>query len=1346
MSWGRAALKNDRLDEERELLLRLLEKEGLGPGNAQATDGAPPAQLPASSETPSTRPSFFPLSYPQQHLWFLQRFEPGSNFYNVLTVWRMQGDLDVAKLEASLEEVFRRHEILRTCFDLAEDGQPRQKVVPDRIRIQLPRVDLNDADGNQKEERAKRIVLEQGGEPFDLQQVPLLRGLLVRLGSKDHILGLAMHHIICDEWSTRVLMEEWGELYQAYVKNQQSPLAEPQLQYGDYALEQRRWLQGNKFEPQMEYWKRQLKGMPHVLELPTDFPRPRRQTFRGETEASKYSTALLEGLNAIGRQERASLFMTLLAAFQVLLMRYSGQEDFGVGTPVANRRRRETEGLIGFCLNTLVMRANLRGEMSFREVMRQTREAVLGGFEHQDLPFEKLVQELAPDRDVSRTPLFQTMFTVQGESDKLNFGELQATGFELDLPTSKFDLLMIVAEDRHGATVELNYSTDLFEAGTMRRALGHYETLLRAVVENPDRRICEVPLLGQQEIEHLEQWNQTERDYPRDKDVADLFEEQAARVSTALAVEFEDQELTYGELNRRANQLAHYLRGLGVKPDTRVCVCVERSLEMVVGLLAVVKAGGACVPLDPAYPKERLQFMLQDSGPVAVLTQGRLLPLFDEVKRKELRVIDLGGRNAWSNQPESNPEHNNVDPEHLAYVIYTSGSTGQPKGVAMPMRAMMNLLTFQMTQSPSGGPQRTLQFAALGFDVAFQEIFSTLCAGGALVLIDEAKRLNPTEMTRYVIEKRIERLFVPFVGLQMLAEGVVQMGSGFREGERLDCALRHIVVAGEQLRIDERIRTLFKRLDLCHLDNQYGPTETHLACAYRLPMDSGIWPLLPPIGRPIANVRVYILDKYRQPVPVGVVGELFIGGAGVARGYLNRPELTKERFLEISFPEEKGARMYRTGDLGRWRADGSIGYVGRNDFQVKIRGHRVELGEIEAVVQQQSGVRGCVVVVKTGADGNSRLAAYVAGERTSQEIRQALKGKLPGYMIPSAIVVLPELPLSGNGKVDRQALPDLEMLEVGQATDQNDPPRTATEEQLAKVWREVLQVNRVGIHGNFFDLGGHSLLATLIATRIQNAFGIEVPVRAVFESPTIAELAEVIELRLRERPTIAKSAQTSGTETSIAKVVARPSLFPLSYSQEQLWFLDRLQPGSDFYNVSLAWRLKGDLDVRRLERGLEEIARRHEILRTCFVIAEDGQPKQKVSGERIQIRMRFLDLQDGDECQKEKEARKVLNEDGGKGFDLGQAPLIRGVLARIGERDHALGLTLHHVVCDDWSLKLLMKEWNTLYEAYGRGDPSPLPEPQLQYGDYALQQRQRRFLLECLGGGHLVPAEQLAVK
>src|SRR6185437_2577637 len=592
------------------------------------------------------------------------------------------------------------------------------------------------------------------------------------------------------------------------------------------------------------------------------------------------------------------------------------------------------------------------------------------------------------------------------------------------------------------------------------------------------------------ERKQLEQWNQTARDYPYDQTIAELFEEHAAKTPNTVGVEYEGQELKYGDLNRQANRLANYLRGLGVKPDTLVAVCVDRSLEMIVAVLAVMKAGGAYVPLDPAYPEDRLRFMVEDSKPAVLLTQNHLRGLFTEIK--SLKVIDLESAQAWSNQTDSNPQNTEIGltAQNLVYVIYTSGSTGMPKGVVMPVRGAMNMLAWQMSESAWAGPQRTLQFAALGFDVSFQEIFSTLCAGGTLVLIDEEKRRNSTDMTRYVVEKNIQRLFLPFVGLQMLADGVAQIGEG-----PFDCALQEINVAGEQLRIDDKIRGLFQRLQHCRLNNHYGPTETHAASAFHLGTESERWPLLPSIGQPISNAQIYILDKHEQFVPVGVVGELYIGGAGVARGYLNRPELEAKRFLKNRFAKEKGARMYRSGDLGRWRTDGTIEFIGRNDSQVKIRGYRVELGEIEAMLQQQSGVMGCAVVVKTGANGSKRLMAYVVGERNLEELRRDLKGKLPAYMIPSAIVGLQALPLSGNGKVDREALEKLE--DVGSDSEHYEVPRTVVEEQLAEIWAETLEIARVGRNDNFFDLGGHSLLATLLVARMASAFGIDVPVRAI---------------------------------------------------------------------------------------------------------------------------------------------------------------------------------------------------------------------------------------------------------
>jgi amino acid adenylation domain-containing protein len=1260
------------------------------------------------------RPSAFPLSYQQEQLWFLDQFQPGSDFYNVPLAWKLKGHLDVSTLERSLREVVRRHEQLRTCFVMVQEEGLRQKVVGEKFDVRLPVIDLRHLAAGERDEQAKRIIEDEGRKAFDLTQSPLWRGVLVRTDEKEHVLGLTLHHILCDDWSLRILMSEWGKLYEAYGKGEDSPLPELEMQYGEYALEQRERLSRGKFQQQMDYWKEQLKGMPQVLELPTDHVRPARESFRGGTEQRILGSDLFEGLNRVGKAERASLFMTLLAVCQVLLMRYTGQEDFGVGTVVANRKRAEMEPIFGFFLNTLVIRANLGGGPTFREVLQRVRAAALAGYEHQDVSFEKLVEELAPDRDASRTPLFQVLFTTLGEPDKLEFGELELSGFEIDTGMSKFDLVVSVQEATQGAVVTINYSIDLFEAETIQRMLGHYERLLKAVVENTAQRVWNLPLLTEAEREQLERWNQTSRDYPRYKTFAALFEEHAASTPNAVAVEYEGQELKYGDLNRQANRLAHHLRALGVKPDTLVAICMDRSLEMIVALLAVMKAGGAYVPLDPAYPEDRLQFMLEDSRPAVLLMQSHLRGLFTEI-RENLKVIDLKNAEAWSNQPDSNPEQATIGltAKDLAYVIYTSGSTGQPKGVAMPVGSATNMIAWQMNESAWAGPQRTLQFAPSGFDVSFQEIFSTLCAGGTLLLIDEEKRRNATDMARYVMEKKVQRLFLPVVGLQMFAEGVAEIGEPF------DCALQEINVAGEQLRITDKIKALFKRLEHCRLNNHYGPTETHAASAFHLDVESDRWPLLPPIGQPIANAQIYILDKHQQFVPVGVAGELYIGGAGVARGYLNRPDLTEKRFLKNRFAKDEESRMYRSGDLGRWRPDGTIEFIGRNDSQVKIRGYRVELGEIEAMLQQQSGVRGCAVVAKTGANGSKRLVAYVVGERDCDELRRSLKGKLPAYMVPSAVVALPELPLSGNGKVDREALEKREDLGLG--AEHYEAPGNAVEEQLAEIWAEALEITRVGRHDNFFDLGGHSLLATLVATRMGSTFEIKVPVRALFESPSIAELAEVIEAGLK------LSGRKSGSgKRAIRKPVIsgpRPSLFPLSYQQEQLWVLDRFNPGNAFYNIPMTWRLKGDLNLPRLEKSLQEVVRRHEILRTCFVI-EREEPRQKVMEATFGVRLPVMDLRQLKPGEREAEAKKVVAEDAGKAFELSQAPLLRAVLVRTDEREHVFGLTLHHIICDDWSLGLLMKELGKLYEAYGRGEESPLPELEMQYGEYALEQRE----------------------
>lgn len=1280
--------------------------------------GRKPVESQEATPAQKSLPSVFPLSYQQEQLWFLDQFQPGSNFYNVPLAWRLKGDLDVSALERSLQEVVRRHEQLRTRFLMDPEQGLRQEVAAEKLDVRFPIRDLRQLAAGEREEQGRKIIEEEGNKPFDLTQVPLFHGVLVRTDEREHLLGLTLHHIISDDWSLRILMSEWGKLYEAYCKGEESPLPELKMQYGEYALEQRETLSRGKFQQQMDYWKEQLKGMPQVLELPTDHARPTRHSFRGATEQRILSSEVLEGLNALGKGEKASLFMTALAVCEVLLMRYTGQEDFGVGTVVANRKRAEMEPVFGFFLNTLVIRANLGGGPNFREVLQRVRAAALAGYEHQDASFEKLVEELAPDRDVSRTPLFQVLFTTLGEPDELEFGELELSGLPIDIGMSKFDLVLSLQEAAQGAVVTINYSLDLFEAETIHRMLAHYEQLLKAVVANPAQPVWGLPLLTGAEKEQLQRWNQTARDYPRDKTIAGLFEEQAARTPNAVAVEHEGQELTYGDLNRQANRLAHYLRMLGVKPDMLVAVCVERSQEMIVGLLAVMKAGGAFVPMDPAYPGDRLQFMLEASRPAVLLTQSHLRGVFTEI-REDLKFIDLKRAEAWSHQPDSNLDASTIGwtPEDLVYVIYTSGSTGQPKGVAMPLGAATNMIAWQMNESAWAGPQRTLQFAPFGFDVSFQEIFSTLCAGGTLLLIDEEKRRNATGLARFVMEKRIQRLFLPVVGLQMFAEGVAEMSAPF------ECALQEINVAGEQLRLTGKIKTLFETLKHCRLNNHYGPTETHAASAFHLGMDTERWPLLPPIGQPIQNAQIYILDKHQQFVPVGVVGEIYIGGAGVARGYFNRPDLTEKRFLKDPFAREQGARMYRSGDLARWRPDGTIEFIGRNDSQVKIRGYRVELGEIEAMLQQQSGVRGCVVVAKTDPNGSKKLVAYVVGERDGDELRRELKGKLPAYMVPGAVVVLPELPLSGNGKIDREALEKRE--DLGAGAGHYEAPRTAVEQQLAKIWTEALEVKRVGRNDNFFDLGGHSLLATLVATKMGNMFEIHVPVRALFESPTISELAEMIEAGLKSP---ARKIADKGAVRTAAASGPRPSLFPLSYQQEQLWVLDRFNPGNAFYNIPITWRLKGDLDVARLEKSLNEIVRRHESLRTCFVM-EQEEPRQKVVEAAFALQLPVVDLRRLEAGEREQQAKKIVAEEAGKPFELSQAPLMRGMLVRTEEREHVLALTLHHIICDDWSLGVMVKELGKLYEAYARGEESPLPELPMQYGEYALEQR------EGLSGG-----------
>jgi amino acid adenylation domain-containing protein len=1068
----------------------------------------------------------FPLSFAQQRLWFLEQLEPGRPIYNVPLAIRLRGPLDRPALERSLDEVRRRHESLRTIFP-ALGGRPVQVISPPEP-LAMPVSDLTGLPAADREKRALRLANEEARRPFDLERGPVMRVFLFALGETDHLLLLNLHHIVADAWSMGVLMRELGALYAAFRAGRAADLPDLPIQYVDYAHWQRQWLQGEVLAKQLAYWKAQLGGELWPLDLPTDRPRPAVATYQGATLSRDLRGDLAAGLGRLSQEEGTTSFMTLLAAFQALLCRYTGKEDIVVGVPAINRAQGETQGLIGFFTNTLALRADLGGDPTFRELLRRVRATTLAAYEHQDLPFERLVEVLQPGRDLSHTPLFQVMLAPQTPpAQGLALPGLTITDMDLHNGASKFDLTLFLREGAGRLKATFEYATDLYDAATIARMLGHFETLLCGIAADPDQRLSHLPILsGAERRRVVVEWNDTAAPYPDQERVHDLFCAQVRRTPDAVAVTFDGRQLTYGELDSRANQLAHYLQGLGVGPDAVVGICLERSLEMAVAVLGVLKAGGAYLPLDPAYPAERLAFMLADARSPVLLTHKRLPPARGERSpaaaasavpaastAPRARVIRLDADwEAIAGASDAEPECA-ATPDSLAYVIYTSGSTGTPKGVAMPHRPLVNLIAWQLGRSACGPGTKTLQLTSLSFDVAFQELFATWCGGGTLVMIGEAARQDLVGLPRLLAERGVERLFLPFVALHNLAEVCRAEG-------QFPVDLREVITAGERLEVTPAIVRLFTRLPAATLDNQYGPSESHVVTAFKLEGPPEKWPALPPIGRPIANTAMYILDRHLNAVPVGVPGELFIGGVALARGYLDRPELTAERFSASPSggdqPGGAAGRLYRTGDLGRFLPDGNIEFLGRADNQVKVRGFRVEPGEVEATLQRCPRVREAVVVGQRYGTGDKRLVAYLVlggGEEPApavEDLRAFVRERLPEYMVPSAFVLLEKLPLTPSGKVDRRALPAPEGGGLGLAV-AYEPPRTKREETLAKVWARVLGREKIGVNDNFFALGGHSLLATQVMSGVRQAFQVELPLRVLFERPTIAGLAAAVE-------------------------------------------------------------------------------------------------------------------------------------------------------------------------------------------------------------------------------------------
>jgi amino acid adenylation domain-containing protein len=1032
-----------------------------------------------------------PLSFAQERLWFLDRLEGGSAAYNIPTALRLSGALDSAALERALGEIVRRHESLRTVLREV-DGGAVQVIAPFGA-FALPVEDLSGLDETARETEVKRRAQEDAARPFDLSEGPLFRAALLRVADEEHVLLLCVHHIVTDGWSSGVLLRELSALYAAYRDGSDSPLAELPVQYADYAVWQREQLRGEVLDRQVDYWKDRLTGAPALLELPTDRPRPPVQSHRGARETFDLPRALLDGLQALGRSEGATLYMVLLGAFQLLLSKYSGNEDIVVGSPIAGRTRKEVEELIGFFANTLVLRTELSGDPSFRELLGRVREGTLGAYEHQEVPFERLVAELQPERSMSHSPLFQVMFAMQnvdGSGSGSGLAGLGMDGVIAESETTRFDLALTAVPHDGGVHGVLEYSTDLFERGTIERMLGHLERVLEQVVADAGVRLSQLELLSAEERGLVvDAWNQTAAEVPGDRCIHELFEAQAARTPDAIALVFEDEPLSYAELNARANRLAHHLAELGVGPEVRVGICLERGMEMIVSVLAVLKAGGAYVPLDPAYPTERLAFVLADSAVPVLVTQESLraaLPAADGVA-----VVSVDGdAERIATQSAENPERG-AGPDHLAYVIYTSGSTGTPKGVMVPHRGIPNLAYAQARRFGIDSTSRVLQFASFSFDAAVAELFDALLAGGTLVLASREALLPGPALLETLQGGRVTVATLPPSVLAVLSPDDLP-------------ELRTVVSAGEAV----DAATVERWSDGRAFVNAYGPTETTVcATAAHCEADGRA----PAIGRPLENVRAYVLDAAGRPAPVGIAGELCVGGVGVVRGYLGRPGLTAERFVPDPFATKPGARLYRTGDRARWRAEGVLEYMGRLDEQVKVRGFRIEPGEIEATLRRHEAVRECAVVAREDASGGTQLVGYIVGEADPDALRAHLRGSLPEYMVPSAFVSLDALPLTPNGKLDRKSLP---APDFAPAEARYVAPRTPTEEALVGIWAEVLRLERVGVEESFFELGGHSLLATRVVSRVRQDFGVEVPLQALFEQPTVAAMARHVDAAL----------------------------------------------------------------------------------------------------------------------------------------------------------------------------------------------------------------------------------------